>query len=275
MNSSDVLIKIAKDFLLENVNEHDFADLNNYELITKIQDRFQNELRNFYLETQYSKDIEKLKIDRSDVPLDEQALHLLAQYSGGDSNNSHQISRQLPKFNKQYTNAGYECTLSTALIRLALEQLGYTNTRSVLLRRHYMAIRELDDGSIKFYDAANRTTINGQLQGFSHIFNPKEILNRKKIIKNQYIFTVKTKTRIKGTEVFSNKTDTEFYFKEFFVYDPSILIHLTVVLENLSQFKSQDDKYSVELIEKYPYLKRLDFEKIKKDLKLFDGYNYI
>lgn len=278
MNKTDtkqILIKIANDFLFDRLTDKNLIELSTGDLVLKIQDLFQEELKQFYLKTNFAKDIEKIIIKNSNIPSDEQALHLLARYSGGDNNNYPQISRQLPKFNKQYTNAGYECTLSTALIRLALEQLRYTNTRSVLLRRHYMAVRELPDGSIKFYDAANRTTINGQLHGFNHIFNPQEILNKKDVTKNQYTFAVKTKTRIKGTEVFSNKIDAGFYFKEFFAYDPSILIHFTVVLENLSQFKSQNDKYSIELCKKYPYLKKLDFKEMKKDLKLFDGYDYL
>ena len=69
-----------------------------------------------------------------------------------------QLARQLPVFNNKYPEAGYECTLATAMLRTALELAGFSNTRSLLLRRHFVCMQELEDGSINIFDAATRHT---------------------------------------------------------------------------------------------------------------------
>ena len=208
---------------------------------------------------------------------DEEVISLIAERSENRDKSAPQVARQLPMFNKLNPQAGFECTLATAMLRLALSDAGF-QTRSLLLRRHFVAMRELENGLVKIYDAATRITINGQTHGFTETFSSNEVLHKKEVLfdgtRKGYVFSIKTKREIKNTEMFSKK-EGQFHTKQFFAYEPEILVDLAVVLENLSQFKNQKDADSVNLCNDYPILRKLEYPEIKSTFRLFDAYDYL
>jgi len=242
----------------------------NKDLLHQVQYGFQNSIKKYFGDSKLEQDTRNLT--------DEQILHLVAVRSEMKNKNTPQIARQIPKYSLKYPMAGFECTLSTALVRLSLAKMGFNNTRSLLLRRHFIAMRELEDGSIKLYDAATRITVNGQIQGFCESFFPREVYDKHDVWfqneKRGYVFTIKTTRKIKNTNMFQ-KNNNGFYLKQFFAYEPNILIDLSVVLENLSEITKQKDEFSIKLCADYPILKKLDYPRMKVDLGMFDAYDFL
>ena len=273
-NSRQLLIKIADDLLVTGFKSNKYSYLHLSKLAEEVEKAFQDELRRFFLKSNYYSEIENLKRTKN-ANLDEKATHLLAAMTEGE--NVPQIARQLPKFNNNYKNAGYECTFATAILRLAFEQLRLSS-RSLLLRRHFIAARFLGNGKLKLYDAATRNTQNNKLHGFIGQFDTSEIIDKQHIRvdnkKSGFVFTIQTKKEVKNTNLFIKDAFGN-YRKKSFAYHKEILIPLSVVLENLEQFKKQKDKDSIKLCEKNPYLQKLDYRKMKRDLNLFDGYDYL
>ncbi len=268
MDNKKLLNQITEEFLVDKIGNSDRSQ------IRDIQKLFQKELRTFYLESGIPKNIEEIIAKNSNIPIDIRILDFVAKKAQTTARIP-QIAKQIPKFSRKYKNSGFECTLATAMLRLAFKQAKIKYTRSVLLEGHFITAKFLKDNSIALYDPSTTHTINGTKHGFYHLFKPEEVVEKNIIEKkdNQkgIAFVIKTKDPVENTGMFANKSLT----KSFYAYEPSILIDIAVVLENLSEYKNHKDTDSVELLTKFPVLKQFDYPKLRRELHLFDAHDYL
>jgi hypothetical protein len=253
-----ILIQIANDLLLSFSLDTNALHLEDEKLAIEIQKRFQEEIINYYEESQFRKEIQNLTSE-------EKILDHLAQFASGDKQGP---TGYLPKLHKEKSNAMLECTLTSAFLKLALEERGIKNIRTCLLRGHQVTVKLLDDG-IQFFDAANTHTIDGVRHGFSQMFQKNEIVNKKDVtdrIDEPHAFTFEIQTTKTPEELYSGMLDKREsgYTKKFYAHDPQILVSLSVILDNLN-----DEK------ETYPFLKDMDYNSIKNQFKILDKDLYL
>lgn len=219
-----VFLKTAQDFLIDGKIDEETLRLEDKELTKKLQAEFQENLERYFKESGLSDEIEILavreKLQQAEVPLDEQALNLIARKSEG----VHGWVDMLPNLRKQYKDSGMNCTMGSAMLHLALEKLGYSGVRTVLRKGHSVVFREIDDGSIQFYDPTSLSTVNEKLVGYSRKFTPDQITNRKEVeeSENKKGFAVTLEIgeadKIGG---FSEADEKGKYAEKFYAYDPS------------------------------------------------------
>lgn len=236
-----VFLKTSQDFLLDGKIDEETLRLEDQELAKKLQAEFQENLERHFKESGLFDEIELLavreKIQQSEIPLDEQALNLIARKSEG----AHGWADMLPNLRKQNKEAGMNCTLGSAMLHLALEKLGYSGVRTVLRKGHHVVFRELDDGSIHLYDPTSPSTVNEQLVGYSRKFTPGQITNRQEVEEGEnkkgYAVTLKIgeADTIGG---FSEAGEDGQYAQKFYAYDPSTKMDIAIALANLSEIKA-------------------------------------
>jgi len=240
-----VFLKTAQDFLIDGKIDEETLRLEDKELTKKLQAEFQENLERYFKESGLSDEIEILavreKLQQAEVPLDEQALNLIARKSEG----VHGWVDMLPNLRKQYKDSGMNCTMGSAMLHLALEKLGYSGVRTVLRKGHSVVFREIDDGSIQFYDPTSLSTVNEKLVGYSRKFTPDQITNRKEVeeSENKKGFAVTLEIgeadKIGG---FSEADEKGKYAEKFYAYDPSTKMDIAIALENLSEIKQDAEK---------------------------------
>lgn len=222
------LIKVAQDFLVDNPAEVDVENLSDEDLGELIQQKFQKNLESFFKSSGLEEEIKQCKTD-------ENVLHLLARKKGTEG-----WVDMVPNLIKANEGAGMNCTMNSAMMHMALEKMGFNKIRTVLVSGHHVVLRELEDGSIKLYDAGNKSTINGELLGYTHTFLPEQIINKEEI---------EEKNGRKGFKFTLNRgqmdewggfhtPDQEGNFKrKLYAYDSSIKMDVSIALDNLAYVK--------------------------------------
>ena len=240
-----VFLKTSQDFLLDGKIDEQTLSLEDHELSKKLQEEFQKNLEQYFKESGLSDEIEILavreKLQQAEMPLDEQALNLIARKSEG----VHGWIDMLPNLRKQYKDSGMNCTMGSAMLHLALEKLGFSGVRTVLRKGHHVVFREIDDGSIQLYDPTSLSTVNEQLVGYSRKFTPDQITDRQEVVEGEnkkgfaVTFEIGEADKIGG---FSEADEREKYAEKFYAYDPSIKMDIAIALENLSEIKQDAEK---------------------------------
>jgi len=268
------------------------TELNNRQLIKQLQMRFQENIKNHYRETGLANRIDTLsvreKINPTNIPLDEQAVNLIAEESQG----THGWVDMLPNLREEVQQAGLNCTMGSAFLHLALESLGFNQVRTVLRAGHHVVIRRMNGGSIKLYDTASvLSTKDGRLVGYSREFLSNKIKNKQEVPGKGFGFELISDTEDKIGGFIKSGNDGK-YRQSFFAYEPEIKMDLAIALENLSEIKDDAAKIGTKqtissigsseryeqarkLCKKYPELEMLDYKAIKSELTLFDGYDYL
>ncbi len=241
-----ILLQIAQDFLLDEKITEDILRLENRELAQFIQEKFQENLEKYFVESGLSDEIELLaereKMNPSGIPLDEQALNLIANKSKGTNG---WIGDMPSNIRKQYKDSGMNCTIASSTLHMALEKLGYSEVRTVLLKGHHVVFRQLDNRSIKLYDPVSLFTVDEQTVGYSRTFTPNEIKENKDVNEggskkgNAITIEIGKEDKIIG---FQELNENGKYEQKFYAYDPGTKLDIAVVLENLSEIKDDAKK---------------------------------
>ena len=240
-----VLLKIAADFLMEGKLEKYLFQLSNDQLIQKLQIKYQEHLANYFKKSGLAQEVRKLaeleKKQPTGVCLDEQINNLIALRSQG----THGWADMLPKLKEMYPDSGLNCTLGSAMLHLALEEVGLTGIRTVLREGHQIVIREHGDGSLTLYDPASASTDqNGKLTGYAKTFTPKQVVYGKQVDEGNgrkgYSFQIQVdeKDQIGGL---TQLTDGK-YTQKFYAYDRGTMNDIVIALSNLSEIKDDAQK---------------------------------
>ena len=279
------LIDVTDHVLLESGNRAQLESSNDQQLIEAIQQGFQQELRNFYQESGLAEKVQQAMKETGDTSLDERLLDLVAGEAMDGDQSSPSVFGQIPKFIKQKPNKGYECTVASAMLKMAFEDADLGDTRSLHLKGHQAVVRRLPDRSLKIYDPAMKHTNDetGRLHGFSTVIQPDEVIEHQRVDEGHGragdAFTVRTNGNHPHSEVFAEKDADGYATKRFYAYDPSIYVDASVFLSNVSEFKDDakepDNKDAQQLIERYPELEKLDWKKVKESFQIFDSQNYL
>jgi hypothetical protein len=160
-------------------------------------------------------------------------------------------------------------------------------------------MRELDDGSIKLLDTTSLITANKgspqeRLVGYVRTFPPSQIMDRQIVAepgnRSGFAFTVRDDKPDTIGGITHEKNGH--YEERFYANDPSIKIDLSIALENLSEIKDDakkaghkqhnqltesSEKYleAKTICERFPQLYDLNFTKLKRQFRLFHGYDQI
>lgn len=151
----------------------------------------------------------------------------------------------LPNLRKQYKTAGMNCTLGSAMLHLALEQLGYTGIRTVLRQGHHVVFRERNDGGIQLYDPTSLSTKNDQLVGFSRTFAPEQLANRREVLEGDDKKGIALTIQIDEGDKIAGFLKAEHngkFTQTFYAYDPKTIMDMAIALENLSEIKHDVEK---------------------------------
>jgi hypothetical protein len=292
-----VLLEIASTFLVGDTLEANTAELDDLITVNAIQEGFQENLAHYYHESGLSKKVSALRLQEAHhegLPLDKQALNLMTQESQG----VHGWIDMLPQLRKGHEDVGMNCTLTSAMLHHALEELDYTGVRTVIRNGHSVVLREHDDGSVEIYDSASASTVNGQLAGYSRKFTPEQLVDRHGVEegggREGYSFTLATNARDElGGFLEMAEDGSDEYVQHFYAYDPAIKMDIAVALGNLSEIKDDEKEFVSQignepegeirerleqasgLCEKFPELRAFDFKTTKSKFDIFDGHDYL
>jgi UDP-N-acetylglucosamine transferase subunit ALG13 len=243
------LLTVANSLLSEGVTV-EVTKLDNRQLVEQLQSKFQENIENHYRQTGLADKIKTLPIrenlNPTDTPLDQQVVNLIAEESQG----THGWVDMLPNLRKEAQQAGLNCTMGSALLHLALEDLGFDQVRTVLRAGHHVVIRETDDGSIKLYDPTSLSTKDDRLVGYSREFTADEIKRKQDIPGKGFGFELTSDTEDKIGGFMDSDEDGQ-YRQSFFAYEPEIKMDLAIALENLSEIK--DDAAKIESEQTTPF----------------------
>jgi hypothetical protein len=243
------LLTVANSLLSEGLTP-EIAELDDRQLVEQLQAKFQKNIENHYRQTGLADKIKTLPIrenlNPTDVPLDEQAVNLIAEESQG----THGWVDMLPNLRKEAQQAGLNCIMGSALLHLALEELGFDQVRTVLRKGHHVVIRETGDGEIKLYDPTSLSTKDNRLVGYSREFTADKIKRKQDVPGKGFGFelTSDTEDKIGG---FMEADEDGQYRQSFFAYEPEVRMDLAIALENLSEIK--DDAAKVESEQNTPF----------------------
>ncbi len=250
----EILIKVAQDFLIDGeINDVDISKMSNKELGEYAQLKFQENLKNFFEQSGLAQQISLCKDD-------EEALHLIANKSEG----VHGWMDMLPNLIRLKPKAGMNCTMGSATLHMGLEAMNYQNVRTVAMSGHSIVLRELEDGSIKLYDANSKATVDGQLVGYTHTFSPEQISNRTEVEENSerkgFKFTLQRGEKDERGGFHIADGDGNFN-RDFYAYDPSIKMDIMTAIGNLSEIKKDAETLGgveeLSLIDRNDYLREL------------------
>lgn len=282
-NFRDTLFNVANTFLLyPSLNVKKFRSMGDLEFVEFLSQSFQKNIECFYVSSGIKTRVKELALKYSGKNLDEQILNLVANISVPKSENVNWGLTTFPSWVKNNKSEGMECTLSSALLHCGLRDVGYDKVRTVVVYGHQLILRELSDGSIKFYDPSSTSTVNRKRIGFTHTFKPISVKFKKAINEGYnrygYKFFIYTRDDISGTGLF-NKSTFGISFKPFYAYSSDILIDLATALDNLQSF-AQDARVSNNttvkaILEKYKFISEIDTKKYIKAFSLFNKNKYI
>ena len=243
------LLTVANSLLSEGFTT-EVTELNDRQLVEQLQAKFQENIESHYRQTGLADKIKALPIRESlnptGIPIDEQAVNLIAEESQG----THGWVDMLPNLRKEAQQAGLTCTMGSALLHLALEDLGFDQVRTVLRKGHHVVIRETGDGSLKLYDPTSLSTKEGRLVGYSRKFATTETKRKQDVPGKGFGFELISdgEDKIGG---FMEADEDGKYRQSFFAYEPEVKMDLAIALENLSEIK--DDAAKIESEQTTPF----------------------
>lgn len=250
IKNREIFVKIAQDFLMDDpINDVDISKMSNRELGEYFQKRFQQNLENFFENSELAQEIKECKDD-------DEVLHLVANKSEG----MHGWMDMLPNLIKLEPKAGMNCTMGSATLHMGLEALNYQNVRTVVVKGHSIVLRELEDGSIKLYDSNSKSTVNDKLVGYTHTFSPEQISNRAEVEEKaeRKGFQFSLERGEQDEQGGFHMADREGKFsKNFYAYDPSIKMDIAIAIGNLSEIKK--DAEVLGGVEDLPIIDRNDY----------------
>ena len=148
-----------------------------------------------------------------------------------------------------YPTAGYNCTMGSALLQMALRDVGFDDARTVLRQGHYVTARLLPDGSVKILDATSMHTEDAgteheRLAGYVRTFPPSQVRDRREVEepggRRGIAFTLVTDEE---DEIGGLSREHEGRFEQrFYANDASVKIDFAIALENLSEIKDDAKK---------------------------------
>ena len=252
------LIDIANEFINEEKKSYEGNDISR-----NIHDDLQSEVRKLYSHI-------KNKIEfETEQSVNDSVANMSAPTQ--KSTGSTDVSGMFPKFYRKNLDSPMECTLASAILKLALEEAGFEKVYTAIITGHQVTLTEKQNGSITIYDPSTRYTGNdGITHGFSHNFDASQISERQEINDQRgnyrgYKFRVETAEKPAHTgmfEAFDNNKNL--YYRDFFASEPNTLIELSVVLYNLDNLPSKN---------LYPSLNKFDAKKIVKNAGIFDWFH--
>mgnify|MGYP000352478796 CR=1 FL=1 len=244
-----LLLTVANSLLSEGLTT-EVLELDDRQLAERLQAKFQENIQIHYRQTGLADKVKTLpireRLNPSDVPLDEQAVNLIAEKSQG----THGWVDMLPNLRKEDQHAGLNCTMGSALLHLALEDLGFDKVRTVLRAGHHVVIREMSDGSIKLYDPTSLSTKEGALVGYSRKITANKIKRKQDVPSKGFSFELISDTEDKIGGFMEADEDGQ-YRQSFFAFEPEIKMDLAIALKNLSEIK--DDAAKVESKQSTPF----------------------
>ncbi len=258
------LVLIAQTFFSQEFDVATLEGKEGLELQVALQEAFDKNVRDFYERSELAKEIAKLDLVDSDR--DQKAVDIVAKYNSGselrDPEGAFLIEKELPNFNQAWQkregkNPAANCTLAGAEMHLALEQVGYQNVHSVLIKGHYLALRELEDGTVRLYDPS---TTHDEYLGFIHTCEPDQIKKGELDERGGCVIDIKLPTQPNHTDMFAEENN---FIQRLYALPTSVLVDFFVALENLSEFKDHANRESIDLCEKYPILKTLNIKEMK------------
>jgi hypothetical protein len=184
-----------------------------------------------------------------------------------DSPDTPAIGAWLPIEYQRYEGTKMECTLGSAMVKLALEEAGSPDARTALLKEHQVAIRNNEDGSITIFDPTTTHTTEGQRHGFMADFSADQVVDKQNVYDKQgnlrgQKFRVETKEKPEHTGMFDSfDEERQVYYRDFFTSEPDTLVELSVVLENLD-----NDQYKA----RYDSLKGYDARELMHETGIFN-----
>lgn len=278
------IIDLSNNFFLSQSIDSSDAKLPNHELGQRIEAGFQDNIAQYYLDSGTQEEVAKL-IQKSKEKLvedlDERILDLIMSRSSeeGDPEGIHGVTGTLPNFNRLFNRASFECTLASAMLKLALSDAGFDDARTALITGHQMVVRKLANGSIKYLDPATRVTGADKVtHGFSHTFSPDQIeyLGDKH---DSFRITVPTgSTSLVGPLQEILDQDNNGFSKNVYINSDDMLINLSTALGNLSEVSKkahEGDTKILKLVEQYPILRSFDKNRIEAELGLFNNQEYL
>jgi len=234
------LLTVANSLLSEGLAV-EMTKLDDQQLVEQLQAKFQENIKSHYLQTGLADKIRELPIrenlDPTGIPLDEQAVNLIAEESQG----THGWVDMLPNLRKEAQQAGLNCTMGSALLHLALENLGFDKVRTTIRSGHSIVTRETDDRGLVLYDATSLSTKNDKFVGYSRKFEADQIKRKQDVTGKGFGFELisDTKDKIGG---FKEAGEDGQYRQSFFAYEPEVKMDLAIALENLSEIKDDAAK---------------------------------
>lgn len=235
------VVEVANALLIDDEITAADSERTDAELGELIQERFQEALRNFYRTSGLADQIAALRVT-ADIQgqgdnLDIKACNVVARASEG----VHGWVDILPKLKQLNQASGMNCTLGSAMLHCALEDLGFTDVRTVLRAGHHVVMCTLPDGGMTIYDATSLSTQNDELVGYTRTFSKDAVRNVQPVQehgnRSGMAFTLVSAQRdsIGG---FSAETGSQAYAQQFYGYDQSIIMDVAIALENLSEIKA-------------------------------------
>lgn len=275
------LIDAADHLLLEKADRQQLESLDDEQIIEAIHQGFQQELRDFYLQSGLGERVKVLQTEASDTPLDDRLLDLVAAEAGKKPDaDSHAAHRYLPKLLKEQPDKGYECTVGSAMLKLALEESGYKRVHALHLQGHQAVVRRLPAGALKIYDPATRYYEHGSRV----VVQPAEVQVQNQSVDEGHgragdAFTVRTNRELAKNELFTEQDGEGYAVKKFYAFDAQVYVGAGVLLENMGEIKDDakdpDNTAAQKLIAQYPELEQLDWPQIKEKFKVFDSHDYL
>lgn len=226
--------------LSDNLDQTEVEVLNDEQLGEHVQKKFQKQLEGFFTTSGLEDELKECKTD-------EEALHIIATKQGV-SGWVDMLPKTIEDFNNDPENKGKKakmnCTMTSAMLHIALEKMGYTKVRSAIMDGHAISLRELEDGSLKLYDANSRSTNKeGKVTGYTRTFAAEQIENRQDVEERDgrrgFSFTLLRGEPDKWGGYFHAPNKEGQFKKKMYVYDSSIKMDLAIALENLSEIEPE------------------------------------
>lgn len=266
LEQREAFIEASQNFLMDGKFEEDVSQMSNEELRDYVQSQFQKNLENFFNSSGLAELIKDCKTD-------EEVLHLIANHSEG----THGWVDMLPNLAKSNPGSGMNCTMNSAMLHIALERLGYHNVRTVAVKGHHIVLTEQQDGTIKLLDPSSKSSQEGRLVGYSQVFKPEQITERKDVQEDGQSGYAIVLNRGQNDDWggFHMPDEQGNYTKKIYAYDPSIKMDISIALGNLSEIKKDAEELGgvtdLTLVDSNEYLKAVaEFIKRNNQTELTD-----
>lgn len=284
------IIDLSNDFFLNQSLGLEDTKLSDHELGQRVESGFQENIKQYYQDSGTREEVTKLIQESRKKPiedLDDRILDLIMSRSSeeGDPEGIHGVTGTLPNFNRLFDRANFECTLASAMLKLALNDAGFRDARTALITGHQLVVRKLADGSIKYLDSATRVTgADRVMHGFSHTFSSDQVEyldNFGDTDHSAYSFRItvpEDSPSLSGPlqEILDHSGNT--FSKNVYVNSADLLINLSTALGNLSEVSKKaqhGDLKATAFVEQYPVLKSFDKKQIESELGLFNSQEYL